>query len=68
MERRQFMAGAASIGISGIWASRLTAAPSRMAWREDRRLFPRVWRRATRTTIASSCGLGGRSTWATVMN
>ncbi len=40
MDRRQFMAGAASIGISGIWASRLAAAPSRMAWREDRRLFP----------------------------
>ena len=40
MDRRQFMAGAASIGISGIWASRLSAAPSQMAWREDRRLFP----------------------------
>jgi alkaline phosphatase D len=40
MDRRQFMAGAASIGVSGIWASRLSAASSQMAWREDRRLFP----------------------------
>lgn len=40
MDRRQFLACAASIGISGIWASRAAAAPSRMAWREDRALFP----------------------------
>ncbi|WP_447761950.1 alkaline phosphatase D family protein [Sphingopyxis panaciterrae] len=40
MNRRQFLACAASIGISGIWASRLAAAPSRMTWREDRDLFP----------------------------
>lgn len=40
MDRRQFLAGAASIGISGIWASRSSAAASRIAWREDRELFP----------------------------
>lgn len=40
MNRRQFLACAASIGISGVWASRLAAAPSHIAWREDRRLFP----------------------------
>ena len=40
MDRRQFLAGAASLGISGIWASRSAAAPSRIAWREDRALYP----------------------------
>lgn len=40
MDRRQFLACAASIGISGIWASRSAAASSRIAWREDRGLFP----------------------------
>lgn len=41
MDRRQFLASAASIGISGVWASRLdAAAPSRRAWREDRTAYP----------------------------
>lgn len=40
MNRRQFLASAASIGISGIWASRSAAAPSRLPWREDREAFP----------------------------
>lgn len=40
MNRRQFLASAASIGIIGIWASQLAAAPSRVVWREDRVLFP----------------------------
>lgn len=40
MNRRHFLACAASIGISGIWASRLAAAPSRTTWKEDRGLFP----------------------------
>lgn len=40
MNRRQFLAGAASIGMSGIWASRSAAAPSHIAWREDREAFP----------------------------
>lgn len=40
MNRRQFLAGAASIGASGIWASRSDAAPSRIIWKEDRTLYP----------------------------
>lgn len=40
MDRRQFLAGAAALGVSGIWASRGAAAPSRTPWREDRNLFP----------------------------
>lgn len=40
MDRRQFMAGAASLGVIGIWATRSTARPSLIAWREDRALFP----------------------------
>lgn len=40
MNRRLFLASAASIGVIGIWASRLAAAPSRVAWREDPKLFP----------------------------
>jgi alkaline phosphatase D len=40
MDRRQFLAGAAALGISGVWATRSAAAPSRVAWREDRALYP----------------------------
>jgi alkaline phosphatase D len=40
MNRRQFLACAASIGMCGIWVSRSAAAPSRIASREDRDLFP----------------------------
>lgn len=40
MDRRQFLAGAASLGIIGVWATRAAAAPSRVAWREDRALYP----------------------------
>lgn len=40
MERRQFLASAASIGLFAIWSPRSRAAPSRVAWREDRALFP----------------------------
>lgn len=40
MDRRQFLAGAAMIGIDVAWASRSAAAPSRLTWREDRTLFP----------------------------
>lgn len=40
MDRRQFLASAAALGVSGIWASRSAAAPSRVAWREDRGLYP----------------------------
>src|SRR5579862_8816024 len=40
MDRRQFLASAASLGIIGVWATRSAAAPSRVAWREDRTSFP----------------------------
>jgi len=40
MDRRQFLASAASLGIMGMWATRSAAAPSRVAWREDRASFP----------------------------
>jgi alkaline phosphatase D len=40
MDRRQFLAGAAAIGVLGIWATRSAAAASRVAWREDRALYP----------------------------
>ena len=40
MDRRQFLASAASLGISALWAGRSAAAPSRVAWREDRALYP----------------------------
>ena len=39
MDRRQFMAGAAALGINGLWAGR-AAAQSRVAWREARDLYP----------------------------
>src|SRR6185437_9200536 len=40
MNRRQFLAGATSLGLVGVWATRSAAAPSRVAWREERALFP----------------------------
>ncbi len=40
MDRRQFLASAASLGIAAVWAPRSGAAPSRAAWREDRALYP----------------------------
>ncbi len=39
MDRRQFLAGAVTLGVSGIWAKQAAAA-SRIAWREDRTLYP----------------------------
>ncbi|MFA6113389.1 MAG: alkaline phosphatase D family protein [Sphingomonas sp.] len=40
MDRREFLAGAAVIGVLGIWATKSAAALSRVAWREDRTLYP----------------------------
>ena len=40
MDRRRFLASAASLGIIGVWATRSIAAPSRVVWREDRTSFP----------------------------
>ena len=40
MDRRQFLASAASLGVTAVWARRSSAAPSRVAWREDRALYP----------------------------
>ncbi|MDF7774057.1 alkaline phosphatase D family protein [Sphingomonas sp. AOB5] len=40
MDRRQFLASAAAIGVGAIWAPRSAAKPSRIAWREDRKLYP----------------------------
>jgi alkaline phosphatase D len=40
MDRREFLASAAAIGVLGVWATRSAAAPSRVAWREDRALYP----------------------------
>ncbi|MCP3731092.1 alkaline phosphatase D family protein [Sphingomonas sp. MG17] len=40
MDRRQFLTNAASLGISAVWAGQSAAAPSRVAWREDRALYP----------------------------
>ena len=40
MNRRQFLEGAAALGMCGIWAGRLRARPSRLPWREDRALYP----------------------------
>ncbi len=39
MDRRTFLAGAATLGVSALWAAR-TAAASQVAWREDRTLYP----------------------------
>lgn len=40
MNRRQFLAGATSLGLVGVWATRADAAPSPVSWREERALFP----------------------------
>ncbi|MDB5678875.1 alkaline phosphatase D family protein [Sphingomonas bacterium] len=40
MDRRQFLASAAALGISGIWAGRSKATASRIKWREDRASYP----------------------------
>src|ERR1700761_220419 len=41
MDRRKFLASAASLGIMGVWATRsAAAAPSRVVWHENRALFP----------------------------
>jgi alkaline phosphatase D len=40
MDRRKFLAGAASLGITGVWTTRSAAVPSRIVWREDRALYP----------------------------
>ncbi|MES2442488.1 MAG: alkaline phosphatase D family protein [Pseudomonadota bacterium] len=40
MDRRQFLASAAALGVSAVWAPRSAAAPSLIAWREDRKLYP----------------------------
>lgn len=40
MERRHFLAGAAALGMTGVWAARRAEAASRIAWREDRTLYP----------------------------
>jgi alkaline phosphatase D len=40
MDRRQFLASAAVLGVIGVWATRSAAAPSQVAWREDRALYP----------------------------
>jgi alkaline phosphatase D len=40
MDRRDFLAKAAAIGAVGIWARPSFAAPSAVAWREDRGLYP----------------------------
>src|ERR1700722_3807601 len=40
MDRRRFLASAASLGIIGVWATRSAAVSSRVLWREDRASFP----------------------------
>ncbi|PXA82940.1 phosphodiesterase [Nostoc sp. 3335mG] len=40
MDRRQFLASAASLGMAGVWATRSAAGPSHIAWREDRARYP----------------------------
>ena len=40
MDRRQFLASAACLGIIGVWATRSAALSSRVVWREDRASFP----------------------------
>ncbi|MBX3566248.1 MAG: alkaline phosphatase D family protein [Sphingomonas sp.] len=40
MDRRRFMASAASLGVCAIWAGRGAAVPSRVARHEDRTLYP----------------------------
>lgn len=40
MDRRRFLANAASLGIAGIWATRSATARAPRDWREDRALYP----------------------------
>jgi alkaline phosphatase D len=40
MDRRDFLASAAALGVAAIWAGRSAASPSRIAWREDRASYP----------------------------
>lgn len=40
MDRRQFLASAASLGIAAVWARSSDAMPSRIPWREDRARYP----------------------------
>ena len=40
MDRRRFLASAASLGIIGVWATRSAAVSSRVVWREYRASFP----------------------------
>ncbi len=40
MDRREFLAGAAALGVSAVWARGSVAAASRVAWREDRGVYP----------------------------
>jgi len=39
MDRREFISAAAALGATALWATRSSAA-SRLAWREDRSLYP----------------------------
>ncbi|GAO38422.1 hypothetical protein SCH01S_15_00470 [Sphingomonas changbaiensis NBRC 104936] len=40
MNRREFLANAAALGLAGLWAGTGKAAASRVAWREDRSAYP----------------------------
>ena len=40
MDRRDFLASAAALGMAAIWAKRSAAAPSTTQWREERAVYP----------------------------
>ena len=40
MDRRRFLASAASLGMVGMWATRSAAMASRVVWRQDLKSFP----------------------------
>ncbi len=40
MDRRDFLASAAALGMAAIWAERSTASPSTTKWREARAVYP----------------------------
>ena len=40
MNRRDFLASAASLGVAAIWATRSAGMPSSIPWREDRAAYP----------------------------
>ena len=40
MDRRNFLASAAALGMAAIWAKRSAASPSTTKWREDRAVYP----------------------------